>query len=185
MTKPLVVYISGAPGSGKTTLGRVLSDQLYIPQVSSDLIHGGVALANPNHDRKATLKNVFVPTIVQMVEKGVSVVVDHVLLSGVSEADIIDRLRPHAEIINIHTQCVNPLERYRERVNTSKLPSIVKRREHLLSLMDMHLANLDKTSAPLDLDVPSLVVTTDDGYDPTIDDIIAFLHSNYTVTSHP
>lgn len=179
MTKPLVVYISGAPGSGKTTLGRLLSDQLYILQISSDLVHGGVALANPDHDRKDTLNNIFVPTIIDMAQKGVSVVVDHVLQKGVSEEGIIDRLRPYAEIINIHTQCANPLDRYRKRVMASDLPSVMQRREHLLELIEPHTENLSKTSEPLDLHVPTLTVNTDDGYEPSLRDIVRFIQANY------
>lgn len=179
MKKPLIVYVSGAPGSGKTTLARILAEQLYVPNISSDLIHGGVALTNPNHERKGTLQNIFVPTMVNMVQMGISFVVDQVLQRGLSEEDIVNKLRPHAEIINIHTICINPIERYVARVKDSTLPSVVHRREHLLGLEKLHKNNLAKTSPPLELNVPLLVVNTDDGYDPSLDKILEFIKDQY------
>lgn len=42
--RPLIVYVSGPPGSGKTTLASKISHTLYIPHISSDLVHAGVRL---------------------------------------------------------------------------------------------------------------------------------------------
>lgn len=179
MPKPLIVYISGAPGSGKTTLGRLLSEQLYIPQISSDLIHGGIAFSNPTHDRKETLKNTFVPTLINLSQNGISFIADHVLQADLSETDIIDRLRPYAEIIYIHTTCTNPLDCYIKRIESSNLPSIVSRREHLLGLVDSHRQNLVRTSEPLKLNLPTLIVNTDNKYDPSVPTIIEFINDNY------
>jgi Cdc6-like AAA superfamily ATPase len=179
MAKSLIVYVSGAPGSGKTTLAKILSEQLYIPLVSSDLIHGGVAFSNPEHNRRQTLKDVFVPTIIDMTQKGISLVVDQVLQKGVSEADIIERLLPYAAIVNVHTVCANPIERYVTRIGSSDLPSIVQRREHLLGLVASHEDNLTKTVDPLELGLPCLVVTTDNGYDPGLSEIVMFIRNSH------
>ncbi len=43
MHKPSIIYVTGTPGSGKTTLVKCISERLYIPHVSSDLVHGGVS----------------------------------------------------------------------------------------------------------------------------------------------
>lgn len=180
MKKPLIVYVSGAPGSGKTTLARLIAEQLYVPNISSDLIHGGVALSNPNHDRKQTLFNVFVPTMTELSQKGVSFVVDQVLQKGISEAAIIDKLRPNAIIINIHTVCTNPIERYAQRIKSSDSQNVMQRREQLLERATHHEENLDKTSQPLELDAPMLVVNTDDGYNPSLSEIVGFIQNNYT-----
>ena len=179
-SSPVIIYVSGAPGSGKTTLAQLLSEQLYIPVVSSDLIHGGVALTNPSHDRKETLHQVFVPTIVEMARRGVSLIVDHVLQKGVSEADIIEPISEYATVINVHAQATDPLERYTQRVLTSTTPSIVHRRKQLLSLVDPHRKNLSSTLEPLGLNLPTIVVNTDNGYSPTIDEIVSFIKTTIT-----
>lgn len=176
--KPIIVYVSGAPGSGKTTLARLISEQLYIPNISSDLVHGGVAFGDPDHNRKQTLLDVFVPTMIDYASKGISFVVDQVLQAGISESDIINRLKPHADIINVHTMCTNPIERYIDRVNGSELPSVVQRRDHLLALAAPHRENLDKTAEPLQLDLPSISVNTDNGYKPSLDVILTFIRDN-------
>ena len=178
MIKPVIVYVSGAPGSGKTTLARLLADQLYIPSISSDLVHGGVAFLKPEHNRKQTLNDVFVPIMINMAQRGISFIVDQVLQKGVSEADIIDRLRPYATIINIHTMCKNPIDRYVARIEASNLPSIVQRREHLLELATHHKDKLNKTNEPLKLNTPCLAVNTDNGYTPDINEITEFILSN-------
>lgn len=180
MPKPLLVYVSGAPGSGKTTLAKLLAEQLYIPHVSSDLIHGGVALSTPRHDRVQTLKDIFVPTMIDMSQKGISIVADQVLQKGVSEVDIIDKLRPYATIVNIHTMCTNPIERYIDRVESSNLPSVIERQKHLLQLATRHKDNLDVTSQPLELSLPVLVVNTDDGYSPSLDEVLRFIRASYS-----
>lgn len=173
--KSVIVYVSGAPGSGKTTLAEQLSQQLYIPRISSDLIHGGVAFLRPEHDRKQTLNDIFVPIMIDMTQKGISLVADHVLQKGLSERGIIDRLRPYATIIYVHTEAADPIGRYTNRVMTSELPSVIERREHLLALAGPHQENLANTSTPLDLGVPTIVVRTDDGYDPSVERIVAFI----------
>ena len=180
MIKPLIVYVSGAPGSGKTTLANLLSEQLYIPHISSDLVHGGVEYTSDSNNREETFRDIFVPTMISMAHKGVSFVVDSVLQKGLSETDIIDRLRPHAVIVYVHTQSTNPIERYISRVESSIVPSIIKRRKELLGRVPYHKDNLKKTSQPLKLGVSTIIVDTDDGYAPNLDEIISYIHTSYT-----
>jgi cytidylate kinase len=174
--KPIIIYVSGAPGSGKTTLAKLLSEQLYIQQISSDLIHGGVGFTHPGHDRKLAIESVFVPLMIDMAQKGISFVVDHVLQKDIASTTIIDRLSPYATIIYVHVQSTNPIERYISRIKSSDLPDIRRRRELLLERAVHHQENLSNTAAVLDLHVPTILVDTNDGYDPDLGDILKFIH---------
>jgi adenylate kinase family enzyme len=179
MKKPLIVYVSGAPGSGKTTLATLIAEQLHIQRMSIDYIQNGVWFGNRDHDRKETLFNVFVPLLEYMSRQGISFVADHVLQKGLSEAAIIDKLRPLATIVYVHTQTADPIGRYISKIKESTLQTVVERREHLLERAEFHRSNLEKTNAPLDLGVPTIVVKTDDGYEPAIDEVMNFINNAY------
>jgi broad-specificity NMP kinase len=174
MDKPLIVYVTGAPGSGKTTLARRISDQLYIPHVSSDLIHGGVrfTIDEPN-DRYKTLHEVFVPFMIEMAKLGVSFVVDHVLQKDVSKTDVIDRLSPHARIVFVHTAAIDPIKRHLERELGRDDKDKILDDDGLKKRADFHASNLHQTIEPSDFEKPVIVVDTNDGYSPAFDEIIA------------
>jgi cytidylate kinase len=173
--KPLIIYVSGAPGSGKTTLAKLLSEQLYIPNVSSDLIHGGIEFSEPNHDRSVVVENVVVPLMIDMANRNISFVVDHVLYSDRAKETIIDKLRGVATVINIHTVAKDPIQRYVDRISQSELPDIIRRKDVLIERAGHHKKNLDKSAHKIDLNVPSLEVNTDDGYEPAFSEIVDFI----------
>ena len=174
MSKPLIIYVTGAPGSGKTTLAKRIAEQLYIPHVSSDLVHGGVrfTLGEPN-DRYKTLHEAFVPIMVDMSKRGISFVVDHVLQKDMSKTDVIDKLLPHARIIFIHTVATNPIKRHLERELGRDDRGKVLDDDGLKKRADFHASNLSQTVEPADFETPVLIVDTDDGYDPALDEIVA------------
>lgn len=174
--KPVVIYISGAPGAGKSTLAKLLSDQLYIPFVSSDMIHGGLEFTEPDHDRNSAIRTVFVPLLVHYAKNDVSFIVDHVLQKDIAQSTIIDMLRKYANVIYIHVQTDDPIRRYVERIKTSAQPDIIRRRKLLLKRAVHHIGNLQNTANVIDLDIPTLVVDTKNGYDPALNDIISFIN---------
>jgi predicted ABC-type ATPase len=180
MRKPLIIYVSGAPGSGKTTLAKQLSEEFYIPHISSDLIHGGVRLTHgrPN-DRKESFDNAFIPMMIEMTKRHISFVVDQVLQKNISETDVIDRLEPFADIVYIHTVATDPVKRHLERELSRTDRGGVLDREGLIARSDFHRGNLSRTQAPLNLDVPTLVVHTDNGYDPSLKEIADFIERSY------
>jgi adenylate kinase family enzyme len=173
--KPVVIYVSGAPGSGKTTLAKRISEQLNIPQLSSDLIHGGVALTRPDHDRPETIRDTFVPYMIDTSKRGISFVVDHVLQKNIAKETIIDKLQEYATVMYIHTQAIDPISRYKQRIETHESADVHDRREYLLERADYHASNLDNTSQKIELNVPTLVVNTDNGYVPELSEVISFV----------
>ncbi len=178
MNKPIIIYVSGAPGSGKSTLAKILSERLHIPLIASDLVHGGARFSGNGDDRGKTIHEVFVPLMTFMAERGESFIVDNVLQQGVSKTDIIDKLSPVANVLYIHTQAEDPIKRYTERIQSSTVQDIAERRDELLARAKHHADNLAKTQTPLDLGLPTLVINTDDDYNPKLESIIEFIYSN-------
>jgi len=174
--KPIVIYVSGAPGAGKSTLAKLLSEQLYIPYVSSDLVHGGLELTHPHHDRKYAIQSVFIPLLLNYAKNDISFIVDHVLQRDIAKSTIIDKLQEYANIVYIHVRADDPIGRYVERIRTSKQPDIIRRRELLLERAGHHANNLQNTAHVIDLDVPTLIVDTNNGHNPTLSEIISFIN---------
>lgn len=179
MPKPIIIYISGAPGSGKTTLAKRLSEQLYIPHVSSDLVHGGASLTigKPNN-RHDTLLNGFVPLMQRYSDLGISFVVDQVLLRGVSEEQIIAQISDIAQIIYIHLETEDPIKRHLSREQSRSDDGKVLSPDDLIKRAQYHEGNLKISQNALDLHVPTLIVKTDNGYDPGFEQIVEFIVSN-------
>lgn len=180
MRKPLVIYVSGAPGSGKTTLAEMISQELYIPHVSSDLVHGGVRLTEgkPN-DRKWSMHNAFIPLLIETSKRHVSYVVDHVLQQNMSEHDIVAKLLPHAQIVYIHTYCHEPIARHLQRELARRDKGVVLDEVQLVARAEFHRQNLINTAEGLRLDIPTLKVDTNDGYKPTFTEVISFIENSY------
>jgi adenylate kinase family enzyme len=176
--KSTIIYVSGAPGSGKTTLAKHISKQLNIPQISSDLIHGGIAFTHPDHDRGETIRDIFVPYMIDTAKLGISFVVDHVLQKGIAKETIIEKLREHANVIYIHTQASDPITRYKYNIEMNESMDVKKRRNYLLARADHHANNLDNTMYKIELEVPTLEVNTDNNYTPSLEEIVAYIQSN-------
>ncbi len=173
---PIIIYVSGAPGSGKTTLAERISKELYIPHISSDLVHGGAKLTigAPN-DRHKTLHEAFIPLLLACADYGISIVVDHVLQKGISEQDILDKLSQKARIVIIHTYCDNPIERHLERELSRGDKGKVLNDDELRARAKFHHSNLSNTASPISTELPLLEVDTNNGYQPNIDKILAFI----------
>jgi len=176
--KPTIIYVSGAPGSGKTTLAKILAEQLYIDHISSDMVKGGLEFTNPGQDRQASIGNVFLPLVIDHAEKGISFVVDHVLQKDIAKSTIIEKLESVANVIYVHVQTEDPIKRYTERIQNSELPDIIRRRELLLERATHHRDNLVNTAEVIDLDIPTIVVNTDEDYDPSVNEVVSFINEH-------
>ena len=180
MKKPLIVYVSGSPGSGKTTLGRIVADRLYIQHLTVDKLHAGIRLTTDEfNDRRQTFHEGIVPLMQTMAERNISFVVDQTLIEGVSQADVIDKLTPLAEIINIHTITDDPIARYIHRNEAREDVQRFLSQAATPENIQRHRDNLPLTQPPLRVGVPQMVVDTNHAYRPSIDEIITFILNTY------
>jgi hypothetical protein len=115
--------------------------------------------------------------MIEMTRLGISFVVDHVLQKDISKVDIIDKLTPYADLVYVHTQSANPIDRHLAREISRRDSGQVLDKEGLTDRAKYHMSNLGNTVEAIDIGAPTLVVNTDDGYDPIFTDIISFVEN--------
>ncbi|MEM7247767.1 MAG: hypothetical protein AAF533_20690 [Acidobacteriota bacterium] len=186
-SRPLIVLLTGEPGSGKRTLGTELSLAMRLPFVSRDDMRGGLYFSvGAWTDSPGTIPSAdqAVETFLRIVEThaelGVSCLAEYIARSHRPED--LRRLDAAGRLVVIETWCSNPEERVIRRNHEDRL---VNRRPVLDALG--YATNEDHTSALVDrmravtkemqteFDVPSLRVNCDDGHEPTLDAIIDWI----------
>ncbi|ROP61090.1 AAA family ATPase [Curtobacterium sp. ZW137] len=159
-----IALLSGAPGSGKSTLAAALAAELGWPQVHRDELYAGL-MAGGSLARDEVVPHgvrLFWTATAAYAGAGCSVIAEATLYRDQSEAEVREFLEPVGAVRNVH--CVTALahERFVARGHDDTLNARV-------------LGNLPRVSSPLELGVPVLEVDTTDGYEPTLDAVVAWL----------
>lgn len=183
--RPLLVVITGEPGSGKSSLGRSLSAALRLPFLSRDDVRGGLlATAGLWNDQlhaappRETAVDTCVAIIEAMARLGVTSIVE--LLVTAERAGAFRRLEQVADVVVIRTEATDAAERAHRRDHDDPL---LNRSDVLSALgctsIEDHIDDprraLLGAQAQADLDGPLLRVRTDQGYDPPLDDIVDWI----------
>ncbi|MEX1007487.1 MAG: ATP-binding protein [Acidimicrobiia bacterium] len=170
---PLLVLVSGSPGSGKTTLARRLAADLVIPLLGKDTIKEalGDSLVVDSVERSQQLGRASVEVLYALVkgqlDLGVSVVVDHAFHQAF--ADAVVPLVDGSTAVLVH--CTAPDELITERV----LDRAARGERHPVHF-DVEVTPFNVARyAPMELDIPTLVVDTTDGYRPDYPTIVGFI----------
>jgi predicted kinase len=177
----MLVLVRGKPGAGKTTLARRLgeTDALGLPVLARDAIKVGLVQTCGVETDVVRAKVVplafdrFRRTVELWLREGVSLIADEAFSRGRAEATL-RAWTQMAQMVVIHCKTADEVARRRyiarERANARVRP------DRLASTID----EMERGTYPwavfaaFDLGVPALHVDTTHGYNPSLDEIVAF-----------
>lgn len=175
-----IIVMSGQPGSGKSTLARKLGDALRFIVIERDIIlesYWQQNRHNPNYTKAKHGIPRYFKLLEHLLNDGVPIIIDGTLYKGKSEPDFKALCDGH-RAINVHTSCAGATQRFVEREkerNQGLLPDWVT--PHLDTLNAIE----DEVIQPMDLGMPTLEVNTDDGYDPSLEQLVEKLSTHLGV----
>ena len=178
--KPLLVLVSGAPGSGKSTFASKLASHMSLLHIERDQFFHSIAYTY--HTKNIDRENVGVPRFYQAIENllsaEVSLVVDGTLYKGKSELELL-KLQDFAMVINIHCRAINVDERFYARE--------IRRAKGVPDWLDGHMLHLAKirplVEDPLEIGWKVIEVDTTADYSPSIPEVVNTINElHYTKT---
>ena len=176
--RPVLVLVSGAPGSGKTTLAARLATDLRLPLLTKDAIKEALldAVAAPDRARSRELGAaafaVLYAVVGRLLDADVGAVAEGNFRRGSSEEDLRPlAARARTRLVHCETGPEATIRRYAERAaRGERHPG----HHDGAALADLR-RDLDAgIYAPLELGVPTLRVDTTAGYAPDLEAILAF-----------
>lgn len=184
-TRPLLVMVTGEPGSGKTTLGTTIADTLRLPFLSRDDVRGGqYATAGLWSNQveapvpREEAVEAFVRIIETAAEHNVSMVIEFVVLPDRVAA--FTRIQAAADCLVVLCVCAEAHARLEQRVRADPL---LNRPEVLVALgrpsIDDYLLDPERalvaTTMQTEFALPTLEVRTNRGYDPPLETVVEWI----------
>jgi predicted kinase len=188
-SRPPLVIVSGAPGTGKTTLAATLAERLLLPLIARDDLKERLAdvvlprtieeadpvgLSASNALGRASYAMLFLVAD-RLVQAGAGAIIESNFRRGLAEPELANLVGRAAAVL-IHCRATPQL--VLERVRT-RAGSVARHRVHpdLDRLADLQRELADGTFEPLELGIETIRVDTTNGYAPSLDELLARIKS--------
>jgi predicted kinase len=177
---PLLLVVTGRPGSGKTTLASLLGRAIRCPVISRDEFKEGLVNTNgdasaPTDDIALKIYELFFETIKLLLTDRITLIAE----AAFQHSRWSPRLEPLRQIARIRiVVCDINAKLAHTRFLERGIADPARERFHPDPVMqgvgdggDVPVAEYD----PPHLDLPTLTVNTSDGYQPAIEEIVSFV----------
>jgi len=174
--RPTLVVVSGPAGCGKTTLAHELARALACPAISRDEIKEGMVRTTkdfaptPNDELTRRTFSVFFEVLRLLLERGVTFVAeaafqDHVWTPNLSP------LLATADLRVVQCRCDAEVARHRIRERGSRRAHADRELLDAIDTSDDYFTGFQRIA----LDAPAIDVDTTSGYEPALDEVVAFI----------
>jgi predicted kinase len=188
--RPLLIVVSGAPATGKTTLARRLSEALSLPLLAKDdfreILADAFGARSPAESRAlipATFA-VYLAVLERLLTAGVGAIAEGNFFRGLAEDDLRPFLaHARAVVIHCHTDHDLSVRRFIERHERPGRHPCFYDGERVSALLAGEWPDAWTRAQPIELGVPPLLVDTTEGYVPSFEDVLAFVRAAGTLSS--
>ena len=183
--RPWLILVTGEPGSGKTSLGVRLAEALRLPFFTRDQVRGGMLgtaglWTNDLHDTPP--REAAVDALVDIVEaaarRGVSLVLELVVTP--ERRDALRRIEAAANCLVVLTNARDAAARAERRDRVDPLlsrPNVLSAlgQDSMDAFLRSPLREAVRSTTQADFDLPTLRVSTDDGYAPHVGQVVDWI----------
>jgi predicted kinase len=170
---PLLIVVSGAPGTGKTTLAAKIAQGMHLLHLERDTFFRSLehAAGGQQIDRPNAGIPLFYKVVSDLLRQGVSLVIDSTLYRDTYEENIAP-LQKLADVVNVHCRANSADQRFYER-------ELERAGGRTPDWLENHMSHLKKIKPiveyPLQIGWDILEVDTNGEYKPTVKEVVAKL----------